>query len=155
MILAALGLGGIIVLGCNGRPVAPTLRPTSPTESTAAGPTTSRPSESTAALPTAAASNPPTVIFAPYLVSGDQQISHCEHKYTVVFTITDGNGQSAIYAGKTAVFHLLDNEADRTAIVAADGTFQAEVDETFEKTGSGCFSHLQPKVLSVDGRPVF
>jgi hypothetical protein len=156
IIVAVLAGAGIIALGGNGLvPVAASLPPTSgPTGAPGPQPAATIPVvTATAAAP--ATSAPGGVIFAPFEITADVKVDKCEHRYTVRFTVQDSTSQSVAFAGKTAVFHLLDNEPDRTAVIAADGTFTADVDEHFEKTGSGCFSHLQPKVLTVDGRPVF
>jgi hypothetical protein len=153
IIVALLAGAGIIALGAGGpAPVAASLPPTGAASPAPASLTPATPVPATPA-PTGAA--PGGVIFAPFEITGDVKVDKCEHRYTVRFTVKTAAGDATAYVGKTAVYHLLDNEADRTAVVGSDGTFTASVDEQFQKTGSGCFSHLQPKVLTVDGQPVF
>lgn len=112
------------------------------------------PAAPTAAIP--GPSLPPALVFAPFDIVGDERISSCEHLYTILFMVKDSNGASDIYAGRTATFRLLADDPIRTAIIGPGGQFTATVDEKFIKSGpSTCRSQLQPKVLTVDGQPVF
>jgi hypothetical protein len=160
VIIAAVLLGGgFIVLGGGGSvPAAASLPPTaSPRPAASSVPSQAAKTPAPSTAPSTAASTPATggLIFAPFEITKDVKVDSCHHDYTVVFTIKDSAGQSAAYAAQTAVFVLLDNEPDRIAAVGADGTFSASVKEAFQKTGSGCFSHLQPKVKTVGGKAVF
>ena len=65
---------------------------------------------------------------------------------TAIAGLSMGGSQSL----NVGIAHL-----DRFAYIGVFSAGPRTVDETFQKTGSGCFSHLQPKVVTVDGQKTF
>jgi len=136
-------------------PTAPSATPTpGPTVAeTTPGPTTTAATASPSQEPSQTL--PGAIIFAPFSVTGDRTISHCEHVYDVLFTIQDSNGLTTFYAGQPATYQLLDGGDVLNGVVADNGTLTATVDEVFVQEPSSCHSRLAPKMLTVGDQPVF
>jgi hypothetical protein len=159
VIAGGLGLGGLILL--NNRPTStplPTATPTSvpltPTPTVIE--TTPQPSATLSTpSPQASQTAPGAIIFAPFHITGDRTVNHCEHVYDVLFTIQDSNGLTTFYAGQPATYQLLDGGDVLDGVVAPDGTLSATIDEVFVREQSSCHSRLAPKMLTVGNQPVF
>lgn len=155
-VVIALGLSAWIVLGSSPAvvPVATTL----PTARVTIAVTPVTPRETTAApsavATVSAGATPNGVANGRFEVLTDQKVDSCHHNYEIGFRVFDSSGNGAVYAGKTATFQILDGHV-LTTVVGPDGTWKASVAETFHATAAGCYSRLNPKVITVDGQPTF
>jgi hypothetical protein len=147
-IVAAILLGaGFIAFGGFGQPAAQVQPTATPGIATAGLPT-----GSPVPVATVAVSAGVPLFTAPFDITGDRKISSCEHVYDVVFRVVDMTGNGAAFEGRTAVYRLLNGEPERTRVIGAGGLLADTVDEQFTKTGAGCYSQLNPTMLTVDGQ---